>query len=243
MPDHSLPIAGMVECLVVAKKERSPAAERRATSVVLNNQPQDTLQGEQIAQAVSRAIADGNIRRLEDGPLGGARIVIGDTFQGEALSCPVPISGAWQMVGIQDVTFAQAAHQMTQGRLWVEGMPAREAIELPISSVGDVSTRIGPHHPDISGVQIKGDGLPQGPFEVISGLPDGAAYPCLWNHQTADERRLRVHPDSHCRIRDVGGQTRHRLIFWIARRPDGQRRDGCITISTFDSTLSPWSHA
>jgi hypothetical protein len=203
---------GMAECLVVAKKERSLTAERRAIFVVLNNQPQDTLQGEQIAQAVSRAIADGNIRRLEDGPLGGARIVIGNTFQGEALSCPVPISGAWQMVGIKDVTLAQAAHQMTQGRLWVEGMPAREAIELPIASVGDVSTRIGPHHLDISGAQIKGDGLPQGPFEVISGLPDGAAYPCLWNHQTADERQLTVRPDSHCRVRDVGGQTPNDLL-------------------------------
>ena len=198
---------GMAECLIVAKKERASTAERRAIFIVLNNQPQDTLQGEQIAQVVSQAIADGNIRRLEDGPLGGTRILIGNTFHGEALSCPIPTSGAWQMVGIKDVTLAQTAHQMTQGRLWVEGMPAREAIELPIASVGDVSTRIGPHHLDLSGAQIKGDGLPQGPFEVISGLPDGAAYPCLWKHQTADERQLIVQPDSHCRVREVDGRT------------------------------------
>ena len=86
-------------------------------------------------------------------------------------------------------------------------MSPRDAVELPIASIGDVSRRIGPHHLDISGAQIKADGLPQGPFEVISGLPEGAAYPCLWNHQTTNERQLTVQPDSHCRIRDVGGQT------------------------------------
>ena len=195
----------MAECLVVAKKARPSGRERRAIFVVLNNQPQDTLQGEQIAQEVSRAIALGNIRQLEDGPLGGTRILIGNTLQGEALSCPVPVSGAWQMVGIKDITLAQSAYQMTHGRFWVEGMSARDSIEIPIASIGDVSTRIGPHHLDISGAQVKGDGLPQGPFEVISGLPNGAAYPCLWNHRTADERKLVVVPDSHCRIRDIGG--------------------------------------
>lgn len=203
---------GMAECLVTAKKERNTSAERRAIFVVLNDQPQDTLQGEQIAQAISQTIATGNVRRLEDGPLGGTRVLIGNTFQGELLSCPIPVSGAWQMVGIKDVTLAQSAHQMTQGRLWVEGMVPGNSVTLPVASLGDVSRRVGPHHLDISGAQIKADGLPQGPFEIISGIPEGATYPCLWNHSSADERMLIVQPDSHCRIREVAGRTPNDLM-------------------------------
>ncbi len=203
---------GMAECLFVGRKERTTSAERRAIFVILNEQPKDTLEGEQIAQAISKQIAEGGIRNLEDGPFGGTRILLGDTFQGEALACPLPTEGAWQMVGIKDFTLGQTAHQIANGRLWVEGMSSEEAINIPVAAIASVARRIGHHDLDLTGSKIKADGLPQGPFERISGCPDGAAYPCLWNHKTNRERRLLVEPDSHCRIRDVGGSVPDALV-------------------------------
>jgi hypothetical protein len=117
-------------------------------------------------------------------------------FRGEAVDCPLPAEGAWQMVGIKDVSLGQTAHQLAAGRLWVEGMPSTSPILISVCSIADVIRRIGPHHRDIAGSQIKQDGLPQGPFEIVPGSPVGAAYPCLWNHDNSRERRLVVEPDS-----------------------------------------------
>jgi hypothetical protein len=47
---------------------------------------------------------------------------------------------------------------------------------------------------------------PQGPFELVAGTAPTMAYPSLWNHDNTRERRLRVDPDSHCRIRQVRGR-------------------------------------
>lgn len=200
---------GMAECLLVARKSQ-PSAEPRATFVVLLGQPKNTLEGELIAQAITRAIAE-DVRRLEDGPFGGSRIVLGDTAMGEALDCPLPVDGAWQMVGIRDMTLGQTAHQITAGRLWIEGMNAGASVLIPVCPIGEVIQRIGPHHLDITGAQVKSDGLPQGPFEKLDGVPAGAGYPCLWKHDSSRERRLWVQPDSHCRIREVGGLVPQRL--------------------------------
>ena len=203
---------GTAECLFIGRKEQPTTLQRRATFVVLGGQPKDTLEGEQIAQAISRNLDNGNVRRLEDGPFGGTRILLGDTFKGEALDCPLPANGAWQMVGIKDMSLAQTAYQITNGRFWVEGMPAVTAIEIPVAPMVDVIRRIGPHDLDITGAKVKADGLPQGPFECISGVPAGAAYSCLWNHDCTRERRLIVEPDSHCRVREVGGTIPDTLI-------------------------------
>jgi predicted RNA methylase len=203
---------GMAECLFVAAKSRPRNRNPRATFVILDGQPENTLEGELIAQAITTAVANGNVRRLEDGPFGGTRVLLGETFQGEVVDCPLPTEGAWQMVGIRDISLGQTAHQLTHGRLWIEGMAAASVPELPVARIDEVCLRIGPHHLDITGAQIKSDGLPQGPFETISGTEPGMAYPCLWNHDSSRERRLVVEPDSHCRIREVSGRVPEALL-------------------------------
>jgi len=195
---------GMAECLLVAIKS-PPSAEPRAVFVILSGQPKHTLQGELIAHAITHTISDSSIRRLEDGPFGGSRILLGESVVGEAVDCPLPVGGAWQMVGIKDVSLGQTAHQLTNGRLWVDGMGSGSPALIPVCSIEEAIQRIGPHHLDIAGAQVKADGLPQGPFEKIGNVPAGAAYPCLWNHESSKERTLIVLPDSHCRIRQVGG--------------------------------------
>ena len=209
---------GMAECLVVATK-RAPVSETpRATFVVLGEQPQDTIVGEQVAGTISKMIEDGSLRTLEAGPYGGTRIVIGTTTYGEAADCPLPERGAWQIAGIQDISLAQTAHQLAGGRLWIEGMSPTEAPSIPIASIDSVVGGIGPHHLDITGKAVKADGLPQGPFEKIPGCPDGAAFPSLWNHRAVRERCLVVYPDSHCRIREINGQVPDNLASRAAQR-------------------------
>ena len=204
---------GMAECLFVGRKEQpTDTDEIRAMFVVLNAQPQNTLEGEQLAHAISRVLDKGNVRRLEDGPFGGTRIQLGDSCQGEILDCPLPSEGAWQTVGICDITLGQTAYQMTSGRLWVEGMSADAVVDISVAPMADVIRRVGPHHLDIAGAKIKADGLPQGPFEHLPGAPQGAAYPCLWNHNAKRERQLIVKPDSHCKIREVNGTVPKELV-------------------------------
>ena len=151
---------GMAECLVVARKS-PPSGDPRATFVILSGQPRNTLEGELIAQAITGAISRAGIRSLEEGPYGGTRILLGETAVGEALDCPVPVDGPWQMVGIKDITLGQTAHQVTHGRLWVDGMSSGTPVIIPICSIEAVIQRIGPHHLDITGAQLKQDGLPQ----------------------------------------------------------------------------------
>jgi hypothetical protein len=202
----------IAECLFVAKREKPSTDEPRATFVVLNRQPQTTLEGELIAQAISGAVDGGKVRKLEQGPFGGTRIFLGDTEVAEALDCAVPSEGPWQMVGITDLSLAQSAHQLSVGQLWIEGMAQENAAEIPVATIGQISVRMGPHDLDINGSEVKGDGLPQGPFEKIPGTPSrGDAYPCLWNHDSQRERRLMVAPDCRLEIRDVGGKIPARL--------------------------------
>lgn len=201
---------GMAECLLVAQKS-APVAEPRAIFVILSGQPRHPLEGELIAQAIRNAIAQGDVRRLEDGPFGGAPILIGNSVVGEALDCPLPTEGAWQMVGIRDMTLGQTAHQLSSGRLWVDGMPTSNPVHIATCAIGDMILRMGPHDLDITGSFTKRDGLPQGPFEKLSGTPAGAAFPCLWNHDNVQERRLIVEPDSHLRMRQVASPLRTAL--------------------------------
>lgn len=204
---------GIAECLFVGRKVRTASRKvRRAKFIVLRGQPNDTFEGEQLAHAISRTLKEKNVRCLENGPFGGTRVLIGDSLVGEVLDCPLPEGGAWQMVGISDSSLGQSAHQITNGKLWVEGMPVQRVTNIPVATIGDVIKRIGPHHLDLTGAQIKSDGLPQGPFERVAGLPAGAAFPCLWNHDARRERRLVVIPDSHCRVREVDGRVPVELV-------------------------------
>ena len=215
---------GMAECLFVARKQQHNRDTSRANFAILNKQPSDSLEGEQIATGIWRIADSGNVRRLEDGPFGGTRLLLGDTLYGEVVDCPLPDEGAWQMVGVKDITLGQTAYQLTIGHIWIEGMQSDGTVSVPVTSLEHVVQRIGPHHLDITGAQIKADGLPQGPFECLPGVPPGAAYPSLWNHDSRRERQLIVEPDTHCRVREVDGTTSTELLNRAGRRWESASR-------------------
>jgi len=197
---------GMAEFLIVARKSH-PHTAPRAVFAILGSQPESTLHGGLLADEIAKLISSGTVRKLEDGPFGGTRILLGSTAYGEVIDCPLPAEGAWQVAGIKDLGVGQSAYQLSQGRLWIEGMTADRVPNIPICGLGTIIERIGPHDLDITGAEIKSDGLPQGPFDHIPGIVAGMAYPCLWNHDASRERGLMVEPDSHCQVRSVGGQV------------------------------------
>ena len=164
---------GMAECLFVGTKGVQDAGTPRGTFVILSDQPKDSIIGEQLASAISALREREDVRTLEGGPFGGTRIAVGNSVYGEVVDSPLPERGAWQIAGMDDVSLAQTAYQLANGRLWIEGMESSEALDIPVATIEEVIERVGPHDLDITGSTVKADGLPQGPFEKIEGCPAG----------------------------------------------------------------------
>ena len=131
----------MGECLVVGRKS---VGSGRAVFVVLNERPQYPLLGASAAREINQLISTGNIRRLEDGPVGGSRLTFGNEVIGYAVDAPIPAAGGWNLVRIADFALAQTAYQMTKkGHVWRPGMNASEAFKVALSTVAAIG-EIGP---------------------------------------------------------------------------------------------------
>jgi len=184
---------GMGECLVVARK--SETAGSRATFVILKERPSYPLIGASAAVQIRRLIATGNMRRLEDGPVGGTQIYFGNDVVGQALDARLPSAGGWNISRIADLSLAQAAYQIAiENRVWLPTMTEAEAISLPITTVESIG-EIGPYHADINGKTSSG-GI-RGPFEIMPIPPNTApTYPVLWAHEAENERSISFGADS-----------------------------------------------
>jgi hypothetical protein len=193
---------GMGECLLVAGKARvgslvgkeiKPASDR-ATFVVLNERPGSQLLGATAARQISLLIESANIRRIEDGPVGGTPVYFGDEVIGQALNAPVTPSGAWNPARVSDLTLAQAAYQLgVQGKLWLPSMNKNAAQLLQMTTVEKIA-QIGPYHADIDGLtQTKSI---RGPFERLALTATHVpTYPILWEHNADRERTISFDAD------------------------------------------------
>jgi hypothetical protein len=182
----------MGECLVVARK--SEGGSTRATFVILNERPAYPLIGASAAEQIRRLIASGNIRRLEDGPVGGTPIHFGDDVIGQALDAPLPSSGGWNLSRIADLSLAQSAYQMAnEQHIWLPTMNKSEIANIPITTVAEIG-EIGPIHRDINGNTPTG-GI-RGPFDIVPLKPNSApTYPVLWAHDAKNERVMSFEAD------------------------------------------------
>lgn len=185
---------GMGECLVVATK--TGRQSKRATFVVLNESPRYPIFGAQAAREIVRVVRSGEVRKLEDGPVGGTAITFGDEVVGQVLDAPLPKDpqGPWNLSRISDLALAQTAYQLAgAGRLWLPGTDQRDARPIPVTTVGQLGT-IGPYHMDVSGNTA--DGGIRGPFDIRAVKPDSApTYPVLWSHDADRERTLAFEHD------------------------------------------------
>jgi hypothetical protein len=193
---------GMGECLLVARKaqigslvgkEIKPASDR-ATFVVLNERPASQLLGATAARQISLLIETGNLRRIEDGPVGGTPVYFGDEVIGQALNAPVTLSGAWNPTRVSDLSLAQSAYQLGhKGIVWLPSMGKGTAVQLPITSVGKIA-KVGPYHADIDGLtQTKSI---RGPFARVALAANHVpTYPILWEHDANRERSISFEAD------------------------------------------------
>lgn len=185
---------GMGECLLVGRKAK-PRGALRAVFLILNERPQFPLLGATAAKQIRRLIENKNLRRLEDGPVGGTLLHFGNDVIGQAIDAPISVSGAWNPSRIADLSLAQAAYQIARrGRVWLPSMNRTEAVKVPIETVGQIGT-IGPYHADINGNNA--DGGMRGPFE-ISAVKSKATptYPVLWSHDAERECTMMFKADS-----------------------------------------------
>ena len=185
----------------------------RAIFIVLDKRPENEIEAAEIARIIRRAIC-GKIRRLEDGPVGGTRLMVGKTELGGMLDAPVPCGNApWTIARMRSFSLAQTAHAVIGGRLWFPRESKNSARTIPVCLLGDFSGR-GYIGRDINGVD---NGKPRGPFDIApirSGVPD---YPCLWAHDAKRETKMLVEPDSEGIVR-IGMENRALEIWKTAGR-------------------------
>ncbi|MHB8085745.1 MAG: DNA methyltransferase family protein [Dehalococcoidia bacterium] len=183
---------GMGECLVIGRKTGNSST--RAMFVVLNERPSSTMAGAITAVQINR-LKEGNLRKLEDGPVGGSLFHFGDDVIGYAIDAPLPEKGPWNLARIKDGSLAQVAYQMTEcGLIWLPGMTKHDAVPVSISTVSSIG-QVGPVHWDINGNNSSG-GI-RGPF-VVEPLKAKSAptYPVLWSHEADRERCMEFEADS-----------------------------------------------
>lgn len=185
---------GTGECLIVAKKGNGPAD--RLSSISLTAKPSAPFEGTELARLIREAIAGGALATLEDGPLGGTPLTLGDVRFGEMISGPVGQNDQWPLFRIADHTVAQVAYQLvSKSTLWLPGAAKSESLIIPMcrfEELGDV----GPYHLDVDGPGISG-GAARGPFKIQDVKPGHAAtFPLLNSHNAENERTLEIAYDS-----------------------------------------------
>ena len=195
---------GMAEAMTVGIKSKSANEDAgRATYVVLDDRPSTPLDGYATAKAIRRLIDDGDVRQIEDAPMGGSAIMIGSDKVGEAMQGPLPQDDTWDICRIADLSLAQSAWRLIENhQLWLPGM-AKALDDLPpLSKVDDMVAQIGPYHSD-----IKGDGKAgkiRGPFTLEpTKKPDNVTYPILWTHDAERERAICFEADNQGKPRSA----------------------------------------
>ena len=184
---------GMGECLLVGRK--SETGSKRATFVVLNKRPAYPILGASAAKQIHRLIEEKNLRRLEDGPMGGTPLYFGNDEIGQAMDAPLPASDGWNLARIADLSLAQAAYQLAnENRVWLPTMSKSDPANIPITTVEKIG-KIGPIDRDINGKTPQG-GI-RGPFDTPTVKPGSApTYPILWSHDADRERTMSFDADS-----------------------------------------------
>ena len=198
---------GMAETLVLARHTKE-TNDQRGLFISLNRRPRSEMEAMEIARVISRFRSRNNSQTLEEGPFGGANLVIGEEILGEMVDAPLVGDGPWSAVGVKDFATVQSVHQLARGMLWLPRMDTSEAIDLPITSVGEIA-RVGMAHKDIVGSGYRTA------FDRIKPASSAATYPMLWNHDAQKEKNLIVLPDSEGRVKQGRG-TRASEI-WATR--------------------------
>ena len=167
---------GMAECMVVATKGKG-SSTGRGKFISLLHQPRSALESVAIGNGILRI---GNTRTLEDTPIGGDELKIGDETVGTLLDCPLPVGEAWAVSRVKAMELIQAAHRLAGGGFVVTN--ADDTYRGPyLSRCGHCNHR--DVHLDVFG----GNG--RGAFDMGTGYTDSERLPVLMESEisfTAD---------------------------------------------------------
>ena len=194
---------GMAECLSVHRgPPAAPDSDRRTTFAVLHETPASRQDAELLGAQITNFHYAIDGRTFEDGWVEPLRL--GDARYGAMANMRLPEAGPWPLMGVADLDLAQAAYELTRGRLRLLGNPLGGHIDLPIARHAEFAER-GFVHRDINGINRGGRGKPdtfRGPFD-LHDLGEGVVpeYPVLWHHHAKQERSLIIEPDAEARIR------------------------------------------
>ena len=189
---------GMGEAMTLGVKRKSARNnnDARAIFVILDDRPTMPLDGYAVADAIRDAMAAGALSQIEDPPLGGSAIMVGNDVVGHAIEAPLPTDRTWDICRIADLALAQSASRLTScAELWLPGMTNKLTAPLPLKSVGEMVAFIGPYHADINW-NVSGGAI-RGPFKLkTTKKPESVTYPILWAHDADRERSICFEADN-----------------------------------------------
>jgi len=189
----------MAECLIVATKGRTENTGR-GTFVCLHHRPESHLEALEIAKGVYNLQ---NICQIEEPPIGGNFIQVGEELMGSALNCP--LKDVWAVSRIRDLSLVQCAYQLANGNIWFPQQ--REKIEIAMTSVGKIATIYSYDHRSNS----------EGPFNIVTRASNEDLYPGLWHVNSDSQRTLLVAPDCHGIIRSNSWDRAQRVLEKVGR--------------------------
>ena len=189
----------MAECLVVASKGKIENTGR-GTFVCLHRRPDSQLEALEIAKGIHSLR---NVRRLEEPPIGGNFIQVGDELIGSALNCP--LQDVWAVSRIREFSLVQCAYQLANGYIWLPQQ--QEGIEIPMTTVDEIAAIHTYDHRRES----------TGPFDIITGASNDDSYPGLWHVNSKNQRALLVSPDCHGIIRSNSWDRAQQVLENIGR--------------------------
>ena len=179
---------GLGECLVIARKRRpGENANSCGQYTSLQTKPGDFVHARSLAATL---LNGGYIRHIEDGPLGGTAMMVGEELAGTTMNAPFN-EDKWRAVRLSDCSVAQTAYALSQSCLWLPGSSTSFGLDVaPLGEVGE----LGLVDRDINGP------VPRGPFDKVDASQT-ATFPALWNHDAESETRLICPPDSQLIVR------------------------------------------
>ena len=206
---------GIAETLLICRKiDRNPNG--RGLFVSLKRRPDSEIEALQIARTISTIASADDLRTMDAGPFGGVPMDVGEERVGEIIEAPLTSDLPWSAAGISDFSIVQSVQQLIQGRIWLPQMLQPETQLIPMSKLNDVSG-IGP-----TDNNIVGNGS-QTAFIRDKSPSTAPAYPMLWSHNAALEKRFVVAPDSEGRVKQ--GREARAAQIWDARSHAHHNRD------------------
>ena len=185
----------MAECVIIAVKGRTESTGR-GTFVCLHRRPNSHLEAVEIAKWIQRLR---DVRKLEEPPIGGDPIKIGDEIVGFALNCP--LEKIWTTSRIKELALIQSAYHVANGRIWLPGQ--RDPLKIPICSVSKIAMT------SFDDTRVKGA---RGAFNIEDGCSGTDDYPGLRHVKSDSQRTMVVKPDCHGRIRSNYWEQAQRVL-------------------------------